>query len=162
MNDFGAREIRHGDVLYVARNMREEDAREIYAVRWTDSPEDLAADCIKSSFNFGWTFGRELPICAVGGHVVSPKVWAIWMFATNDFHKVALSVTKFCRKRMIPILLNHCNRAYCNSIEGHSVAHRWIESLGAFRESSLVNFGKNKETFHTYVWRVENNQLAPL
>ena len=48
-------------------------------------------------------------------------------------------------------------------MEGHVVAQRWLEALGAHRESTAYGFGRNGEDFHTYVWRKEDVllQLQP-
>lgn len=140
-------------LLYVASNMRKWDHKEIFATRWNDDARQLALEAYELC-ECGWLVVKEKPICAFGAVPIWPGVWNVWCFATDDFPKVALGVTRFIRKKMIPGLTRTgARRAQCYSIEGHKQAHSWLESLGGVRESSLMNYGKNGETFHLYVWR---------
>lgn len=144
------------DLLYVADNMRDWDKREIYATRWTDDPSSLA-DAILAGGEFGWVAGDERPIAAFGAIPVWPGVWSVWMFATDEWPKVALGVTRFIKKVMIPAIRETgAHRAECRSHSDHLEAQRWLECLGAHKESEIPNFGREGETFYLYSW------LAPV
>ena len=142
---------------HVATNMREWDRREIYAGRWADDPERLAVDCTLYGA-FGWlALASSTPIAVVGATPVHPGVWNVFMFATDDFRLISISLTKFVARVMIPALVQTgAHRAECKSMEGHVDAHRWLEFLGAEREATHHEYGRGKETFHTYVWRHRN------
>lgn len=147
------KQICYDDLLFIAQNMREDDKREIYATRWSKDPAALAKDCLISSAAFGWTFGKNVPIAAVGAFPMWPGCWSVWMFATPRFPEVGLSMTRFIKKRMIPAIRNSgYNRCQCYSIFDHHEAHKWLESLGAVRESTAYNFGEKKEDFYVYTW----------
>lgn len=144
--------INHSDLLYVADNMREWDRREVFATRWDDNAAELV-DVIMAGGEFGWVAGEDLPIAAFGAVPTWQGNWQVWMFATDRWPEVALGVTRFIKKVMIPALEEAgCHRAECRSMEGHEVAHKWLESLGADKESELPNYGRNGETFYLYRW----------
>lgn len=147
-----ANPITYRDCLRVAENMREADKIEIYATRWDNSPQMLTRDCLNTSAAFGWTIGKESPIVAIGAFPIWPNVWSVWMFATPRFPEVVLFTTKFVIKHMIKALLPICHRAECRSIEGHLSAHKWLEILGARREATLTDYGKDGQTFYVYRW----------
>jgi hypothetical protein len=142
------------DLDYVTHRLREDDLREVMATRWTDDPVALTSD-IMSNGEFGWIAGTEdrVPVAAFGAIPVWNGVWEVWLIATEDWPKVALGVTKFIKKTMIPAMREAgVHRAQCRSIEGHETAHRWLEFLGAHRESTMPKFGRDGETFHLYCW----------
>ena len=54
-------------------------------------------------------------------------------------------------------------RADCWAMEGHDVAHRWLELLGAVREASLEDYGVGRKVFHCYSWtksRLEKDDVC--
>src|SRR3990167_3144441 len=140
--------------LHVAENMREWDKKEIYATRWHDSAEGLARDCVRCGA-FGWIAAKDdVPIAAVGAVPVHPGVWSVFMFATDDFQQISLSLTKFVIRVIIPALkATGAHRAECLSMAGHDDAHRWLEVLGARQEGPPVaGWGKGGEDFVRFVW----------
>lgn len=145
------------DVLYVTRNMREWDRREIFATRFNDDPDQLAMDVMRWG-PFWWVAGAEVDgrdraIAVIGATEVWPGMWSVGMFATDDFHHIGLPLTRWVRRSMIPAIVKQgIRRGECRSIEGHEVAHRWLEMLGAKPEGELKAYGKGGETFITYVW----------
>lgn len=142
------------DVTFICRNMREMDAREIFATRFDDDPDRLAMD-IMQRWSVAWVAkGEVMPIAIVGGVEMWPGMWTAGMFATDDFPQIGLGLTRWVKRRMIPTIQElGLRRAEAKSIEGHTVAHRWLEALGARREGvPHHNYGKGGETFHTYVW----------
>jgi hypothetical protein len=140
------------DLLYVADNMREWDRREVFATRWDDDPAALTS-AILAGGEFGWVAGNDLPVAAFGAIPTWQGNWQVWMFATDDWKDVAFDVTRFIRRIMIPSLEQcGCHRAECRSMEGHEEAHRWLETLGAYKESDLPHYGRNGEMFYLYRW----------
>lgn len=146
--------INYPDLLYIADNMRDMDRKEVFATRWEDDSEKLV-DVIMSCGDFGWVVAADdgMPVAAFGAIPTWNGVWQVWMFATDRWNEVALSVTRFIKRIMIPSIVEAgWHRAECRSADGHSVAHRWLEMLGASREHTLHYFGKDGETFHLYSW----------
>ena len=141
------------DLLFVVKNMRKSDRDEVFATRWDDSDENLTNDLI-SGGEFAWISGvGETPIAAFGAIPVWNGVWSVWMVATDRWPEVCMETTKFIKRVMIPALKDiGAHRAECRSWSEHSVAHRWLEMLGATKESEIENFGRNGERFYLYCW----------
>lgn len=144
-------------VLYVARNMRARDAQEIYATCWEETPEEVTRRVVAGGdFRFAFAVDGR-PACVLGAAPIHPKVWAIWMFATPVWKRCAVTVTRHVRRVIIPSLLEvGAIRASAASHSKHDTAHRWMEGLGAVRESVMPNFGKDGSTFYNYVWTRES------
>ena len=142
------RPLDYESVLYVADNMRRKDRHEIAALREPFDTVALTRDCLRAGA-FAWVGGRDdRPIVVFGAWPMHPGVWSAWMFATDEFPRVALGLTKLARRVIIPSLAQSgCRRAQCLSIEGHTVAHEWLKSLGAVEESRMEGYGKSGEAF---------------
>ena len=140
------------DVMYVAHHMRDWDRREVFAGRFSDDPDTLAMDIMRHGHS--WVVGDERAIAVVGAVEILPGGWSVLMFSTDEFPKIALSLTRFIKKRMIPLMIGWGARwAECRSVEGHDQAHGWLEVLGAKRDRDpLLNYGKNGETFFRFAW----------
>ena len=143
----------YADVVYIARRLRDMDAEEIYPLTWTGRPEDLAAGVGASGGIRRVALYSGEPVAAWGASEIRPQCWNVWMFATDKWSKVALSVTRDLKKTIIPTFIDvGAVRADCWSMDGHDVAHRWLEVLGAVRECSVEDYGPTRKTFHCYSW----------
>jgi len=146
-------------VRHVAHHLRDQDWREIRATRPFHSPDRIAHDVTRFSL-----IGRVAatddgrPAAAIGAAPIFPGVLAVWMFATDDWPRVAVALTRWVRRQMMPDLLRLGHRAECRSLASHVVAHRWLESFGFVREAVLKDFGAHLETFHLYAWRLSDHQ----
>lgn len=142
------------DVCYVTQHMREADAAEVHARRWDSDADSLAAEVTTAWGRFGWVvYNDDEPIAILGATQLWPGVWSAWMVATDSFPKVGLFVTRFVRKRMIPLLREDgAHRCDALSAIGHRWAHKWLEKLGARKETVLKDYGKNREDFIVYRW----------
>lgn len=146
------------DVLYITHHLREWDRKELFATRFDDDPDRLAMD-VMGWGPYWWVAGgevdgREKAIAVVGATQTWPGMWSVGMFATDDFPKIGLPLTRFVKRVMIPLIVQQgIRRGECRSIEGHDMAHRWLEVLGAKRQGEpLKGYGKGGETFFTYAW----------
>ena len=140
-------------VSYVARNMREWDRREIFATRVDDDPENLVHDVARCG-PITWVAGRDSdPIAAFGCAPLWPGVWSMWLFATDKFGDIGISMTRLVTKAIVPMMIEAgAHRLEARSMEGHTDAQRWLEVIGARREGTLARYGRNKEDFHVYAW----------
>lgn len=141
-------------VMHVAVNMREKDREEIFATRWDDDPESVAKSLVAlDPIGFVVTADDGEPISVFGVHEMWPGVFSVFMFATDRWNEVSFSVTKFVMRHMIPsVMSGNFVRAECKSLSTHEQAHKWLEMLGAYKESESPCFGKNGESFFTYSW----------
>lgn len=139
-------------VLHVTARLRAADAEEIFATRFVDDRLALAQE-VMARRELAWVAGDHEPIACLGVVPLWPGVWEAWMFATDRFRDIGLPLTRWVRRAMIPTVASAgAHRVHCHSIEGHHEAHRWLEALGAVRESSKPRFGKDGQTFHVYRW----------
>lgn len=138
------------DLLAILNNLRPEDEAE-YRATLADTPKGLAASGLLSTRPFCWTAGR---VAFIAAHRTTPHCFGISMAATPEWPSVALSVTKWVRREMIPILRSvGALRAEARMVDGHPSAGKWMESLGAVHEAEMPLAGINGETLHLYAWR---------
>lgn len=138
---------------YVVENMREMDATEIFAMRWSDDPMAVVDACLTMP-GIGYLFYYDgVPVAVVGAMFERPGVANVYMFATDLFPKVGKLMTKFIVRVIIPALVETgIHRAHCLALESYSEVHRWLEALGAKRESTLTAYGRDQENFVCFVW----------
>jgi hypothetical protein len=142
------------DIEYVASRMRQRDLDEFSALL----PSDNLYDIVKAiSERYGHTKGVSVakydgvPV-AIGLTLCHrPNVVTLGLFATDDFPKVGVRVTKFILRELFPRLDQAgIHRIECVSLAGYHWAQRWLTTLGLKREAQLYNYGKNKEDFIMY------------
>lgn len=140
-------------VLPVAQNMRQWDRTEIFATRGDDSDELLSQHAVLLAGDAGWVAGLDRPIAAFGCVELWPGVRSMWLFATDEFGHIGLSMTKLIVRSIVPMLFaGGAHRLEARSIEGNTHAQDWLELIGARREGSLKGYGRDGQTFHTYAW----------
>lgn len=136
--------------LHIAQNMREWDAREIYAQRDAD-PRQLAADATAVSISLNVWVDDE-PVANMGGHEIMPGRWQVHMFATPRFSLCALFTTRYVVQRLIPTAgRDGAWSAFCWSMDGHDEAQRWLKRLGAKKVGEAA-LGRAGENFLLFEW----------
>lgn len=143
-------------VLQVLNRLRERDALEIFGTRYDTNDRSgilaLHREIVKACRHI-YVFGRGRPAVAVGAMQPWPGRWSVFAFATDEFSSVALAVTRFVRRVMIPALIAEgAQRAWCASHAQHTDAHRWLELLGAEHEGTMRCFGKDGADYLIYRW----------
>ena len=141
-------------VHHVVHNMRAKDREEIFATQWSEDPWTFGNQVLRFG-DFGFVLHAEdgEPVVCCGAVPMWNGVWSVWMFATDRFDEIAMSVHRFGRRVFFPSLdAAGWHRLECRSLENHEVAHRWLEVLGAHKESLVANYGKNGESFLVYCW----------
>ena len=142
------------DVAAVTRNLRERDRAEIFATRWGEDPDELARDTVASgAFRWGAYLGLR-PVAMIGAMPRWPGVWSVWAYGTDEWPRVALTLTKHAKRFMIPALLysGAARRVDCHALETHVQAREWMRRLGGKEGNRLDGYGKNGEDFVEYVW----------
>lgn len=137
----------------VVENMRERDKEEIYGLRQSEDPRFVVHD-VMAMANFSWVaWLDDMPQAVFGGGEVRPGVWSMFAFATDKFPRLALGLTRFAKKTVIPTLFNElgAHRLQCESHEKHASAHRWLKSLGADCEAVKRGFGKDGSNYLEFV-----------
>jgi hypothetical protein len=143
-------------VAFVARNMRAEDRAEIFATRFGDDSDRVAAETMALA-RFGcvaWSDrGVYEPVAVACAIPAWPGVWSVGMYATGRWPEVARATTRWIKSVLIPDLVAAgAHRAECRSLAVHATAHRWLQRLGAAREARLAAYGRDREDFFLYAW----------
>ena len=140
-------------VRHVARNLREWDRFEIFATRSDDDPDALAAAACATG-PIAWVAGLDTtPIAAFGCAPMWSGVWSMWLFATDEFGRIGISVTRLVVRSIIPMMVQAgAHRLEARSMEGHTNAQAWLEVIGASREGTLRGYGRDGQDFHVYTW----------
>lgn len=149
-----ATELYPEGVHHVVGLMRTKDREEIFATQWSDDPWAFANQVLRCG-DFGFVLHADdgEPVVCCGAVPMWNGVWSVWMFATDRFDEIALSTHRFAKKVFFPALdAGGWHRLECRSLGTHDVAHRWLEVLGAYKESEAENYGKNGEPFVVYCW----------
>lgn len=150
-----------GDVLHVARNMREMDAREILDLH-KDLNRDVFAAVVSSRVpNAALALGFGLdgnPFCAVVLVVCSsestPWLGDASLFATDDFPRLAPQLIRFVRKVMIPTLLARgLRRVECRALASYAVTRRFLKACGAKEEAVMPDHGPDSQDYVLCAWR---------
>lgn len=142
-----------GDILYVMQHLRDLDRIEASATSWSDEPVEWAAITIAGG-RFQWVaYLDEVPVAVLGAAPTWPGNWFAWCLGTADFPHVALTLSRHVKNFMLPALLNAgMLRMTAYAYADYEGAHRWLAFLGGKPEATLENWGKNGETFVSYVW----------
>lgn len=140
-------------VRYVARNMREADRVECFAMMAADDPDAVAAQM--AGLRIAVVIGADdgVPVAAAGAIECWPGLWRVGLIATDRWPEVVLATTRWVKRGMLPTLVGHgAHRVDCLVWLGNELAWRWLELLGATRESVHRAYGRNREDFASYVW----------
>ena len=143
------------DIRQVAENMREADAREIFAGRWDDDPEALVNDLLAArplcTALKALCVSEWAPVAIIGAFRRSPTVLETFMFATPAFPAIGRQATRWVKRIGFPCYVDPWGRrSQCCAWEGNAVSRAWLEELGYEAEGVLRAFGKNGEHFVQY------------
>lgn len=150
-----------GEILYIARNMREMDAREILDMRPERDP-DLFAAILAGRVS-------SALICAVAGldnAPVAAAVVGIWaspeypwqadalMFATDAFPALARGLIRHVRDVFAPaVLAGGIHRIEARALASHTASRRFMRAAGAVEEATLPDHGRLREPYVLCAWR---------
>ena len=140
-------------VAHVCAHMRALDRAEIVATR-ADDDAPAVADATMTLARFGGVaWWNDEPVAVACAMPLWPGVWSVGMYATDRWPRVARATTRWIASHLMPDLIAAgAHRAECRSLATHVTAHRWLERLGAMREGTLADCGRNRETFYLYAW----------
>ena len=143
----------YADAVFIARRMREWDAKEILPVMLGSSHlENLALGVSIAEYS-KCAFWNGKPVSVFGASPLAPLSYSVFMYATDDWPHVALSVTRHIKKVMLPYYAARgANRAECRTHGEYLWAHRWLEFMGAHKESEIKDYGAQRMTYFMYVW----------
>lgn len=128
----------------LAFTMREEDVREIMAMRHDEYRHEFAEECAHCG---GWCCLNKdgVPVAMGGVYECWPGVGNAWMVGTDDFARHGIEITRKSKKVLEN--LPHLHRIQAYSAAFHTVSHAWLERLGFRRGAVLPKLGKGGEDF---------------
>lgn len=141
-------------VFHVVERMRAKDRAEIFATQWEDDDWKFANGVLRvANFAFALHADDGEPVACCGAVPMWEGVWSVWMFATDRFPEIAIGTHRFAKEVFFPNLdYAGWHRLECRSLASHTTAHRWLEKLGAYKESEVAKYGRNGEDFFVYCW----------
>lgn len=81
-----------------------------------------------------------------------PGIWSVFGFGTKNFYKIKYTVTKFIKKRVIPIVVAKNARKAVALVRGDG--NKWLQFLGAKIEVVLKGWGKDGSNYTMLTWDV--------
>jgi hypothetical protein len=146
-------------VDHIIANLREHDAREIYAQRWDDNPVTLADYVMVLACNDLWRvfLADGEPAAMIGATLIRPGVCVLCGCGTNRWGRVIRPLTRYVLDVMMPAVLRAgVHRAECQVMASNTQNLRWILSLGGEIEGTLRGYGRGGEDFLALGWRRDN------
>lgn len=136
-------------VIAVCDNLRALDRTELLACCFRNDTGEIVLNTMHAG---DLTFIID-NIAVFGATRIGPARYQVFMYATDDFPKIWMALTKFIIRGIMPELLHRgLERAECRSIATHKPAHRWLECLGASFECVARSHGKHGEDFYQFGW----------
>lgn len=140
------------EVYRVALHMRERDFEEFSAITPVDTREELAK--LLARRYGGWedvlcVSKDGTPICIGGAIEGRPNVLTLLLFATDDFGKIAVPITRFIRDEFFPrFFAAGVHRIEAVSLDGYAHVHAWLRVIGLEPETGpMLGYGKRGEAF---------------
>jgi hypothetical protein len=149
-----------GDLVHLATHMRDQDAREVFALRQGEDRVGLAYGLYAAMPRVLHAF-----VCGLDKSQNATAFLGIWamdetgglasanLFATADFPHVAGALVRHVRRTVIPALLARgCRRVECRALADYRTTRRFLRACLAREEVLLPDYGKNREPFVLYAW----------
>lgn len=133
------------DALHIANNLREVDLRECYCVMETETPEQIAIDCMGNT-NVGLVcFAADgEPVAMFGINFGGGNAFG-WLLATDRWHEVWMECTKAIKRirdKLTAQKISVLTAAF------HTESHKWLELIGFKLDIVFPRHGKNGEDFY--------------
>jgi hypothetical protein len=135
------------DALEVCLNMRGSDREEVMATRWSDSPYDFAADCMRAPGSRFTAIYEGRPVMLGGVAMNQPGIGQAWMVGTDEIGNLGVEIAHASKAIFSRLLEGHVHRIQAYSIATHQWAHSWLRKIGFVEAASLKQFGKRGEDF---------------
>jgi hypothetical protein len=147
-----------GAVEHICLNLREQDVREVWALR-VDEPtrearSDLARHVNACALISPWaqTAWLDEPVAVFVAAPRSPTTVDAVFLATERWGEIARAFTRHARRVIRPALAATGVKRIEARVWARHEACRWAELLGAELEARIARYGKNGETYLQYAW----------
>lgn len=147
-----------GALAYVVANLRERDKREIYALRFDDDPMALLRE-LMLMVNAAWRIWAAdgEPVAVMGATPSRPGVAMLACFGTDQWDLAVPAMLRYGRYALPVRLDAHgVHRAEAHALADNHDAARFIALSGGVQEAVLHEYGRGREDFLLYRWRVRD------
>lgn len=144
-------------VLNSAKRISNLDKIDLAMLSFEENIEDICLSLLDMCDTSGycWVFSYNgQPEAFYGVCETLPGIWSVFGFGTENFYKIKYTVTKFIKRRVIPILISKKARRAVALTRGEG--NKWLQSLGAKIETVLKNWGKDGSNYTMLTWDIKN------
>ncbi|MGZ5923512.1 MAG: hypothetical protein ACXWK2_02955 [Rhizomicrobium sp.] len=143
-------ELNHDVVFHIVRQAH--DIEQIYTLHGHRNPF-LVTNAVMAAANFAWVaWVDDEPTTVFGATQVHDGVWNTFLLTTANFGKLALPLTRFAKRTVVPTLFGqlgvHRLEAFLHEKNTH--IHRWVETLGARREFVKEGYSRDGAAYYGY------------
>lgn len=151
-------EVSREGLVHIVRGLRPRDRAEVFALRWDEDETRFINDVLAVAGPMWkvWSWDNE-PAAINGVLPVRPGVVIAAAFGTDKWRFTLRAMTRWSREWVIPALQAasyHRGEAYV--LAANVDARAWIEALGGEIEAYLYQYGRNREDFILYTWRLND------
>lgn len=104
----------------------------------------MIVDAVMAQAAFAWlAWDGDAPVTVFGASQTAvPAVWSTFLLTRPSFGRVAIPLTRFVKKAVIPVLFGdlHARRLQADLHEKHIHIHRWVKALGAVEEGRMKDY----------------------
>lgn len=146
------------DASWIAAHLRPQDHKEVFCQLTEDTyAMEVAMILLHTPGSLAYiAYYKDRPAALFGVTPMTPYCLSVWAVGTKDMRKVVPGLTDFFAMDLVPVLIEQGYKTMeARSIEGHTEAHRWMESTGAVAVSEPFEFGRNGELFTLFRWTIE-------
>ncbi len=151
-------------VFFILKHMRPQDRQEILATEFDDDLKRIAIKFAQGC-DMAWVFcdGDGKAVAFLGGVKLWPNAGQVGFVATDDWPKVALSVSRWLYQNKLFILRHYgLKHVFCFMHSQYKQNAKWLKWLGFEAKGQLDGFGKNGEdlTMMSLCGKGENTNLT--
>lgn len=141
------------DIRFVFAHLREHNLREVTACRWSDDPQDVAAEVIRARsiarYLDSYCCDDTEPAAIFALFEVGPGLGALAIVMTDRWPEIAFPAA-YRFKEVQAEAFEDFRRVECDVLAGGD--HRWLARYGFQIEGFARARGKNGEDFIRYAW----------
>jgi len=144
-------------VLNAAERISDLDKIDLSMLSFEQDIKDTCLSLLNMCDDSGycWVFSYNgQPEAFYGVCETLPGIWSVFGFGTENFYKIKYTVTKFIKKRVIPIVVAKNARKAVALVRGDG--NKWLQFLGAKIEVVLKGWGKDGSNYTMLTWDVKN------
>ncbi len=148
--------VNEANIRYIAERMRDRDLAEFSALSYYSTREEAARCLVENYADYPGldcvTLDDGSPVGAGGVIWTRPNVASMLFFATDDFDKIVVSLTRHSERNIFTPARALAHRIECFSLADYTQMQQWVKLFGLRPEATLRNYGKNGEDFIVYAW----------